>query len=34
MTHHQTIPSIKEEVTGEEGSGKKELAGGLLTPPH
>jgi len=34
MPHHQMIPSIKEEVIGEEGGGKKELAGGLLTPPH
>ena len=29
MPHHQMIPSIKEEVIGEEGRGKKELAGGL-----
>jgi hypothetical protein len=28
------IPSIKEEVIGKERRGKKELAGGLLTPPH
>jgi hypothetical protein len=28
------IPSIKEEVAGEEGGNKKELAGDLLTPPH
>ena len=34
MPHHQMIPSIKEEVIGEVGRGKEELAGDLLTPPH